>query len=234
VIRASSGKTVAGRRLLLGAGVLALLVPAIAGCEAGSDAPTLQFHSASSGASQDFNGLQISNAFVLGGPVGSTVPAGSSAGLFLSIYNSGASADTLESVTASGTAASITLPDGSVALPVDSAPVNLTGPKPEVVLDKLTTPLTGGSSIPVTLTFAHAGSVTLQVPVEPQSYQWATFAAPSSSAKATTGAKATATPTTTGTATGTATATPSTTPTTTGTATATATATATSTASTAP
>ena len=217
MIRASSGKTVAGRRLLLGAGVLALLIPAIAGCEAGSDAPTLEFHAASSGTSTNFNGLQISNAFVLGKPSGSTVPAGSSAGLFLSIYNSGNNADTLESIAASGTATSITLPGGSVALPANSAPVNLTGPKPEVVLEKLSKPLTGGSTIPVTLTFAHAGSVTMQVPVEPQSFQWATFQAPTptASAKATTGAKpttsakatATATPTTTGTGTGTATAT---------------------------
>jgi copper(I)-binding protein len=220
VIRASTGKTVAGRRLLLGAGVLALLVPAIAGCEAGSDAPTLQFHPASSGASTSFNGLQISNAFLLGKPSGSTVPAGSSAGLFLSIYNGGSSADTLESISASGTATSITLPGGSVDLPADSAPVNLTGPKPEVVLERLTTPLTGGSTVPVTLTFAHAGSVTLQVPVEPQSFQWATFAAPSSSATATATATATAkaTPATTGTATGKATPTPIATPAPTGTA----------------
>ncbi len=83
MIRASSGKTAAGR-LLLGAGVLALLIPAIAGCEAGDDAPTLEFHAASSGAQTVFNGIRITNAFVLGAPTGSTVPAGSSASLFLS------------------------------------------------------------------------------------------------------------------------------------------------------
>jgi len=65
VIRASSGKTAAGR-LLLGAGVLALLIPAIAGCEAGADAPTLEFHAASAGRQTVFNGIQITNAFVLG------------------------------------------------------------------------------------------------------------------------------------------------------------------------
>jgi hypothetical protein len=56
VIRASSGKTAAGR-LLLGAGVLALLIPAIAGCEAGQDAPTLEFHPASAGLQAEFNGI---------------------------------------------------------------------------------------------------------------------------------------------------------------------------------
>ena len=101
MIRASSGKTAAGR-LLLGAGALALLIPAIAGCEAGDDAPTLQFHSASSGAQKVVDGIRITNMFVLGAPTNSTVPSGSSAGLFLSIYNGGTSSDTLEKVTAPG------------------------------------------------------------------------------------------------------------------------------------
>ena len=67
MIRASFGKTAAGR-LLLGAGVLALLIPAIAGCEAGDDAPTLQFHPASFGAQtglqrdQDYQRLRARRA----------------------------------------------------------------------------------------------------------------------------------------------------------------------------
>jgi copper(I)-binding protein len=178
VIRASSGKTAAGR-LLLGAGVLAMLIPAIAGCEAGNDAPTLQFHSASSGAQTVVDGIRITNMFVLGAPAGSTVAPGSSASLFLSIYNGGTSSDTLEGVTAPA-AKSITLSNGPVALPANAAPVNLTGPSPEAVLENLATPLRGGSTIPVTLQFAHAGAVTLQVPVEPQSFQWATFSPPAS------------------------------------------------------
>jgi copper(I)-binding protein len=179
VIRASSGKNAAGR-LLLGAGVLALLIPAIAGCEAGDDAPTLQFHSASSGAQAIVDGIRITNMFVLGAPANSTVPSGSSAGLFLSIYNGGTSSDTLEGVTAARVAASVTLSGGPVALPANAAPVNLTGPQPEVVLENLSTSLRGGSTVPVILHFAHAGSVTLQVPVEPQSFQWATFSPPAS------------------------------------------------------
>jgi len=177
VIRASSGKTAAAR-LLLGAGALALLIPAIAGCEAGDDAPTLQFHSASSGAQATVDGIRITNMFVLGAPADSTVPSGSSAGLFMSIYNGGTSSDTLESVTAARVSTSVTLSGGPVALPANAAPVNLTGPQPEVVLENLSTSLRGGSTIPVILHFAHAGSVTLQVPVEPQSFQWATFSPP--------------------------------------------------------
>ncbi|HEY6496822.1 MAG TPA: hypothetical protein VIZ43_26390 [Trebonia sp.] len=213
VIRASSGKTRAGR-LLLGAGVLALLIPAVAGCEAGESAPTLEFHAAASGAQTVFNGISITNAFVLGAPVGSTVPSGASASLFVSLYNGGGSSDALQSVTAPGWAGTISLSGGSVTLPANAAPVNLTGPEPKVVLENLTKPLVGGTTIPVTFDFAHAGSVQLQVPIEAQAYQWETFsppaptptatgaaAHPTSTATPSTGATPSVTPSGTGTAT---------------------------------
>jgi copper(I)-binding protein len=211
VIRARSGKTAAGR-LLLGAGVLALLTGAIAGCEAGQDAPTLEFHPASFGAHTVFNGIQITNAFVLGAPTGSTLPSGSSASLFVSLYNGGTSSDTLVSATASGTAGSISLSGGTVTLPANDAPVNLTGPEPQVVLENLAQPLRGGTTVPVTFDFQHAGTVTLQVPVEPQSFQWATFSPPASATPGAAVSTATATPVTSASATGTASATPTATP----------------------
>ena len=198
MIRASSGKTAAGR-LLLGAGVLALLIPAIAGCEAGQDAPTLEFHPASAGQQADFNGIKITNAFVLGAPTGSTVPSGSSASMFVSLYNSRDNSDALLSATAPATAGNISLSGGTVALPANSAPVNLTGPEPKVVLEDLTKPLRGGTTIPVTFNFQHAGQVTLQVPVEAQSYYWSTYSAPASAPAG--GAAAGAAPHSTGTAT---------------------------------
>lgn len=178
MIRASFGKTAASR-LLIGAGALALLMPAIAGCEAGNNAPTLEFHAASGGTQTVFNGIRITNVFVLGAPSGSTVPAGQSASLFLSLYNGGASSDKLVSASATG-ADSVTLDGGAVALPSYTA-VNLTGPQPSVVLTNLSKPLTAGGYIPVTLDFQHAGSVKLQVPVEPQSYYWSTYSPPAAS-----------------------------------------------------
>lgn len=211
VIRARYGKTAAGR-LLLGGGVLALLIGAIAGCEAGNDAPTLAFHPASFGAHTVFNGIQITNAFVLGAPNGSTLPSGSSASLFVSLYNGGNSSDTLVSATAPGTAGSISLSGGTVTLPVNAAPVNLTGPEPEVVLEGLTQPLRGGTNIRVIFDFAHAGTVTLQVPVEAQAFQWATFSPPASAPAGAAVSTATATPVTSASATGTASATPTATP----------------------
>jgi copper(I)-binding protein len=190
VIRARFGKTAAGR-LLLGAGALALLVPAIAGCEAGNGAPTLQFHAASAGTQTIVNGIRITNVFVLGAPSGSTLPAGSSASLFMSLFNDGANADTLVSASADG-ASSVTLDGAPVALPSETA-VNLTGPQPSAVLNNLSKPLASGGYIPVTLQFKNAGPVTLQVPVEPQSYYWSTYS-PAPSAGSTGAATGTATP----------------------------------------
>jgi copper(I)-binding protein len=197
----SSGKIVANGLLI---GTLALLIPATAGCEAGLNAPTLEFHPASAGAHADFNGISLSNVFVLGAPSGSSVPAGSSASMFLSIYNGGTSDDKLVSVSAPA-ATSVQVTGGTVGIPVNSA-VDLTGPQPDVVLSGLKQDLSGGESIPVTLDFQHAGSVTLQVPVEPQSFYYSTYSAPPTATPTT--ASTTATPKATSAA-----ATPSATPT---------------------
>ena len=173
MIRHSSAKKVA-RPLLIGA--LALLIPvATAGCEAGFDAPTLEFHQASAGAHVVVNGITISNVFVLGAPTGSSLPPGSSASVFLSLFNGGTNSDALVSVSAQG-ASSGHLSGGTVNLPANSA-VNLTGPQPSVVISGLKQTLSGGEDIPLTLTFTHAGSVTLQVPVQPQSFYYSTYSA---------------------------------------------------------
>jgi copper(I)-binding protein len=204
VIRARFGKTAASR-LLLGAGALALLMPAIAGCEAGNGAPTLEFHAASAGAQTVVNGIRITNVFVLGAPSGSTLPAGSSASLFMSLFNDGGTADTLEGATAAG-AASVALDGGTVALPSET-PVNLTGPQPSAVLTNLTSPLASGGYVKVTLQFKNAGPVTLSVPVQPQSFYWSTYS-PAPSAPASTPA-ATPAAGSTGAATGSASPSPS-------------------------
>jgi copper(I)-binding protein len=176
-------------------------MPAIAGCEAGNNAPTLEYHPASAGSQTVFNGIKITNAFVLGGPSGASVPAGESASLFVSLYNDGSSSDTLVSAS-TPSSTGVTLDGGKVALPAYTA-VDLTGPTPSVVLKSLSKPLTAGGYIPVTLDFQHAGSVTLQVPVEPRSYYWATYSPPASQS---------ATATSTSPSTATATATPSVSP----------------------
>lgn len=172
MIRRSYANSVA-RPLLIG--VLALLIPAAtAGCEAGLNAPTLEYHQASAGAHAVVNGIEISNLFVLGAPSGSTLPPGSSAGVFLSLFNMGTQNDALVSVSASGSASGGHVSGGTVSLPAGS-PVNLAGPRPSVVLSGLTETLSGGQTVPVTLNFARAGSVTLQAPVQPQSFAYSTY-----------------------------------------------------------
>jgi hypothetical protein len=161
------------RRLLVGA--IALLVPALAGCEAGLNAPTLEYHPATSGVSVIKGGINIDNAFVLGPGLNSTLPAGGSAGVFVALLSQ--TSDTLESVSAPGTASSATITGG----PVDLAPqalVDLDGPAPQIVLSGLTKPLSGGETIELVLTFSTVGAVTLNVPVEPRADTYATYSPP--------------------------------------------------------
>ena len=75
------------RRMLFGA--LAVLAPALAGCEAGFNAPTLEYHPAAFGAYASKNGVSIANAFVLGPSPSGPEVAGGRAGVFLAISLAG-------------------------------------------------------------------------------------------------------------------------------------------------
>jgi copper(I)-binding protein len=161
------------RRMLLG--VLAVLVPALAGCEAGLNAPTLDYHPAAFGAYATKNGISVSNAFVLGPSLNGPAVAGGRAGVFLSI--TAQNGDTLVSVSAPGTANGAKIAGGSVDLP-PTVPVDLTGPVPQVVLTGLANPLEGSETVTLALKFAEAGTVTMAVPVEPQAYEYSTFSPP--------------------------------------------------------
>ena len=74
-------------RMLFGA--LAVLAPALVGCEAGFNAPTLEYHPAAFGAYASKNGVSISNAFVLGPSPSGPEVAGGRAGVFLAISCAG-------------------------------------------------------------------------------------------------------------------------------------------------
>jgi copper(I)-binding protein len=175
VIR-SSHRT-AGRRLLVLA--IAALIPALAGCEAGNNAPTQEWHQPTDGTGVVLDNISIRNVFVLGAPIGSTIGVGHSAGVFLALINNG-SADKLVSVSAPGTARSVTLPGGGVSLASQQA-VFLTGPAPKVVLQGLTRTLTGGSTVRLVLTFRNAASISLVAPVMPRAQYYSTFSPPTPS-----------------------------------------------------
>jgi copper(I)-binding protein len=175
VIRSSHRS--AGRRLLVLA--IAALVPALAGCEAGNNAPTQEWHQPTDGAGIVLDNISIRNVFVLGAPIGSKIGVGHSAGVFLALINNG-SADKLVRVSAPGTAKSVTLPGDGVSLASQQA-VFLTGPAPKVILQDLTRPLIGGSTVRLVLTFRNAASVSLTVPVMPRAQYYSTFAPPTPS-----------------------------------------------------
>lgn len=157
----------------------AAVLPVLAGCEAGNNAPVLNWHPPSAGASKTIlplgsNGfLAIRNVFVLGAPPATSLPAGSSAGLFLALVNTGPH-DRLVSASAPGTATSVTVPAGGVNLPRDDSAL-LTGPTPEIILNGLTRSLSGGTNIRIVLTFKNAGAQRMDVPVIPKADFYATY-----------------------------------------------------------
>jgi copper(I)-binding protein len=161
------------RRLLFGA--MVVLVPALAGCEAGFNAPTQQYHPANFTGNKTQNGISFSNVFVLGASPDGPAVAGGRTGVFMSLYSS--RDDRLEKVTAPGSASQASITGGSVDLPANSL-VNLSGPVPTVVLSGLASPLQGGESVPMKFMFARAGTITIDVPVEPQAFEFATYSPP--------------------------------------------------------
>jgi len=186
------------RRLVVGA--MAVLLPALAGCEAGFNAPTLQYHPANFAANTIQGGISFSDLFVLDTATNGEGVAGGQAGVFLSLFAK--NGDRLTGVTAPGTASSVKIVGGSVDLPAQDA-VNMGGPVPKVVLTGITNPLQGGETVPISFTFAKAGTITVSVPVEPKQFEYATFSPPASpapSAKKPTPTKTAAVPGASGTA----------------------------------
>ena len=191
------GRLASRRRLVLAAAAAAALIPVVAGCEAGISAPTLAFHPPTDSETGTVGTVLIRNLFVLGAPIGRGLAAGSSASVFLALINTDPQTpDTLVSISAPGTATSVTLPAGGI--PVRAGhPIYYSGPFPQVVLRDLTRPVRSGSTVRLTLTFAKQGPITLDVPVMPRALQYATLAPPAVPASPAATGHATVTPTAT-------------------------------------
>jgi hypothetical protein len=152
----------------------AALIPAIAGCEAGPNAPTQQWHQPTPGASaMAGTTIRVNNMFVLGPTPGFTLPAGASAGLFFALNNAGFR-DRLISITAPGSAAAVQVPAGGISVGYQQS-LLLTGPAPAVVLRHLLRPLHGGQYVRVNMNFQRAGHISLLVPVMPRAAFYSTY-----------------------------------------------------------
>jgi hypothetical protein len=152
----------------------AALIPVIAGCEAGTNAPTQEWHQPTAGASAVVSDtMRINNMFVLGPVPGFRIPAGASAGVFFALNNSGVR-DRLISITAPGSASQVQVPLGGIQVGRDQS-LLLTGPQPRVLLRHLTRTLHGGQYVRMNLDFQSAGHVTLLVPVMPRAAFYSTF-----------------------------------------------------------
>ncbi len=150
------------------------LISAITGCEAGTNAPTQQWHPPTPGASVVVNNaLRINNMFVLGPTPGFQLPRGASAGLFLALSNDGPP-DRLISMTAPGAATAVQVPAGGIQVGRKQS-LFFTGPGPRVLLEHLTRTLHGGQYVKVNMEFQNAGHVSLLVPVMPRAGSYATF-----------------------------------------------------------
>jgi hypothetical protein len=169
-------RTRRGARPLRGLVVVAVAaaIPAVAGCEAGNNAPTQQWHQPTPGASAIVdNTIRINNMFVLGPAPGFTLRPGASAGLFFSLANDGAP-DRLVSISAPRAAATVQVPAGGISLGRKGS-LLLSGPAPQVLLRRLTRGLHGGQVVRVNMRFLNAGRVSLLVPVMPRAAYYSTF-----------------------------------------------------------
>ena len=168
-----SNRGVLPLRVLL-AVAAAALIPAIAGCEAGTNAPTQEWHQPTPGASAIVdNTMRVNNMFVLGPVPGLKIPPGASAGVFFALNNTGPF-DRLISITAPGSASSVQVPIGGITIGRDQS-LLFTGPAPQVLLQGLTRTLHGGQYVRMNLNFQNAGHVTMLVPVMPRAAFYVTY-----------------------------------------------------------
>src|SRR5260370_40122542 len=84
-VRRNSSGANSSRRIVVA--VAAALIPLIAGCEAGFNAPILHWHQPTDGTTTTVGNITITDAFVLGAPIGSTLRIGQNAGLFFGLAN---------------------------------------------------------------------------------------------------------------------------------------------------
>jgi hypothetical protein len=173
VSRNSRRRTVA----LAFAGTLVLAAPAISACGAGTHPQTLLPTQFVEGVNVSVGPVDVRNLFLLGPAPGQTLPASGDIPLYGSIVNDDVAADQLIGIDSGGISKSlaVTLPLPSHQL-VQLGAFNGQTTTPRVVLKGLTRALNGTETEPLTLYFARAGALTVQVPVVPWQGDYLTYA----------------------------------------------------------
>lgn len=152
----------APRRLLVPALAMAAAV-ALTGCAAGQISQTADQVAAIDGANGAVGNLTILNA-QLAQPEGEAIPAGGNGQLLMWVSNQGLESDTLTSVTTPY--ASDVRITGASEIPGQTLADLATGSGTRVVVQDFTQELITGNSVPMTFTFAKAGTIDLNVPVQ--------------------------------------------------------------------
>lgn len=162
-----------GRRGAAALAAVAALTPVAAGCAAGADAQTNKPYSATEGTDATVSSLKLRSTLILGPKPGERLNPGDRAPLYLTLANDGTAADRLENVSTDGTFGARKITGGAI----DVAPGKAVriGQSPAITLGKLSKPLLGGESVRITFTFAHAGSVAVNVPVLVRDKYFATY-----------------------------------------------------------
>lgn len=153
------------RRVLAPAGLalFAAMTLAVSGCAAGQYAQTADQVAAIDGANGTVGDITVLNAR-LAPTARESYPAGSSARVLLYISNAGLSADTLESVSTSA-ARSVKI-TGDAVLPPQTLADFATDTGTEVTVTGFLQDQYYGVSIPMTFSFANAGAIDLNVPIQ--------------------------------------------------------------------
>lgn len=142
---------------------LALGASLLTGCAAGQIAQTADQIAGVDGAQGTVGPIGVRDA-LLAMPQGKNYPKGSQAPLMLWITNDAATSDTLTAITTS--AGTVTI-SGNATVPAQSfLQVGGTGKAVTATVTGLTRDLDYGISVPMTFSFAHAGDLQLNIPIQ--------------------------------------------------------------------
>ena len=160
------------------------VTPAVAACGTGTDPETAKPTQLTEGVNVTTkNGLAVRNLFVLGPPPGQQLAAQSTATVYAWVVNDSPDGrpDRLVGLNAPGSAQQGQIQGGGIDLPYQKlVPLGVETPTgittPLLSLQGLTTPLSGGESIRLTLQFQQAGAVEVRAPVVPRAGYYTTYA----------------------------------------------------------